>query len=91
MNRCSVVLCTLVMGIGLPGCADPKEKFGTVYYLDGAGNWGFGVADVPAGLQAAGYKRKFEVFVWTSSFMPAMRTASQARSRPDPLDPAMFS
>lgn len=56
----------------LAGCTNPKEEFGKVYYLDGAGNWGFGVADVPAGLEAAGYKGDVEVFIWTSSFQPAI-------------------
>lgn len=57
---------------GLAGCSNPREEFGKTYYLDGAGNWGFGVADVPAGLRAAGYQGDVEVFVWTSSFSPAV-------------------
>jgi pimeloyl-ACP methyl ester carboxylesterase len=54
------------------GCNNPKEEFGKTYYLDGAGNWGFGVTDVPAGLQAAGYPGDIEVYVWTTSFSPAI-------------------
>lgn len=67
--RCigSIVLLALVAG-----CNNPKEKFGKIYYLDGAGNWGFGVTDVPAGLQAAGYPGDVEVYVWTTSFSPAI-------------------
>src|SRR3990170_7130511 len=57
---------------GLAGCSNPREEFGKTYYLDGAGNGGCGVADVPAGLRAAGYQGDVEVFVWTSSFSPAV-------------------
>lgn len=56
----------------MSGCVNPKEEFGKTYYLDGAGNWGFGVTDVPAGMQAAGYPGDVEVYVWTSSFSPAI-------------------
>jgi len=56
----------------LSGCHDPREEFGKTYYLDGAGNWGYGVATVPEGLQAAGYPGHVEVFIWTSSFNPAV-------------------
>lgn len=54
------------------GCHDPAEEFGKTYYLDGAGNWGFGVSEVPAGLRAAGYQGSVEVYIWTSSFNPAI-------------------
>ncbi len=56
------------------GCemGNPREEFGKTYYLDGAGNWGYGVADVPAGLRSAGYKGDVEVYIWTTSFNPAI-------------------
>ncbi len=46
------------------------EKFGKTFYLDGAGNWGFGSADVPQGLQQAGYCGDVELYVWTMSLNP---------------------
>ena len=54
------ILAVAVAGLtALAGCAvhrtDPRaEPFGKTIYLDGAGNWGFGVAAVPAGLKDAG-------------------------------------
>jgi hypothetical protein len=57
----------------LVGCAgNPREEFGKTYYLDGAGNWGWGVAEVPKGLRDAGYQGDVEVFIWTSSLNPAI-------------------
>jgi len=50
----------------------PGDEHGKTYYLDGAGNWGFGLADVPAGLKNAGYQGNVEAYVWTSSFNPAV-------------------
>jgi hypothetical protein len=54
------------------GITQIEEKNGITYYLDGAGNWGFGVADVPAGLKKAGYKGRVENYMWTTSFNPAI-------------------
>jgi len=56
----------------LVGCTDPREEFGKTYYLDGAGNWGFGVTEIARALEAAGYKGSFEAYMWTSSFNPAL-------------------
>lgn len=53
------------------GSANPKaEPFGKIYYLDGAGNLGFGTAEVPRGLKKAGYKGDVEVYIWTVSLNP---------------------
>ena len=78
-NRHSRTLRSLVLAAFLVpvlaaavGCNDPADKLGKIYYLDGAGNWGFGVAEVPQGLRNAGYKGSVEVFIWTSSFNPAI-------------------
>lgn len=60
-----------IAAAGVAGCEDPREQFGKIYYLDGAGNWGFGVADVPQGLREAGWEGSIEVFLWTSTFNPA--------------------
>lgn len=62
----------------LAGCAanpahGPKEAdFGKTYYIDGAGNWGFGIATVGKGLKAAGYPGSYEAYIWTTSFNPAI-------------------
>jgi hypothetical protein len=56
----------------LAGCADPKEKFGRTWYIDGAGNWGFGVVDVPVGLEQAGYKGLVSNHHWSLTLNPAL-------------------
>jgi len=53
------------------GCQQRQaERFGKTFYLDGAGNWGFGATDVPEGLKEAGYRGDIELFIWTTSFNP---------------------
>jgi len=42
------------------------ERYGKVYYLDGAGNLGFGQETVPKALKAAGFRGDIENFSWTS-------------------------
>jgi hypothetical protein len=42
------------------------ELLGKTYYLDGAGNYGFGQLSVPKGLRLAGYKGDVEIYRWTS-------------------------
>ena len=54
------------------GCVDPKERFGRTWYLDGAGNWGFGVFDVPAGLEKAGYRGQVSNHHWSLTMNPAL-------------------
>jgi len=46
------------------------ERYGKVYYLDGAGNLGFGQESVPKGLRAAGYRGDIEIISWTSHTGP---------------------
>ncbi|MFH0981336.1 MAG: hypothetical protein V2A79_07350 [Planctomycetota bacterium] len=53
--------------VGQQGAA---EKFGKIYYLDGAGNWGYGTSEVPLGLKQAGYRGDVEIFIWTMTFVP---------------------
>ena len=43
-----------------------SDDQGAVYYLDGAGNMGFGKETVPLGLADAGYQGAFHHFIWTS-------------------------
>ncbi len=56
----------------LAGCGNPNEEFGRTWYIDGAGNWGFGVADVPIGLREAGYKGHVSNYRWSLTFNPAL-------------------
>ncbi len=72
----AVLLLGAVSTLGLfSGCAatttgGAAEKFGKTFYLDGAGNWGFGASEVPAGMAQAGYRGDVEIFVWTMTFIP---------------------
>ncbi len=67
------------LGVWSAGCGGgggffdaPGDEHGKTYYLDGAGNWGFGLRDVPTGLRNAGYQGNVEAYIWTSSFNPAV-------------------
>ena len=60
----------LLLTLSLTGCASPEEKFGRTWYIDGAGNWGWGTKGVQSGLRAAGYNGDIEAFPWTTSFNP---------------------
>lgn len=73
MTRYGLLAVTLVLlGSLCVGCEKTggAERFGKTFYLDGAGNWGFGAGPVPEGLRKAGYKGDVEIFVWTTSFNP---------------------
>lgn len=61
-----------LLGMLAAGCADPAEKFGRTWYIDGAGNWGFGVADVPLGLKDAGYQGHVSNYRWSLTLNPAL-------------------
>ena len=64
----TLLSCVMLMA----GCQKrgAAEKFGKTFYLDGAGNWGFGASEVPRGLQRAGYTGDVELYIWTTSFNP---------------------
>ncbi|MBX3395511.1 MAG: hypothetical protein KF841_09095 [Phycisphaerae bacterium] len=62
----------LVFAAGVAGCTDPKEQFGRTWYIDGAGNWGFGLVDVPTGLQEKGYQGAVTNHRWSLTFNPAL-------------------
>ncbi len=66
----SVIVLTL--GLFLAGCGDPREEFGRTWYIDGAGNWGFGVLDVPAGLRDANYPGAVTHYHWSLTMNPAL-------------------
>lgn len=48
------------------------DEVGRTYYIDGAGNWGFGVSEVKAGLQASGYRGHVVNYRWSPTFNPAL-------------------
>lgn len=54
------------------GCNDPKEKYGKTWYIDGAGNWGFGVVESATGLEKAGYQGKVDSYHWSLTMNPAL-------------------
>ncbi len=54
------------------GCSDPKEEFGRTWYIDGAGNWGFGAIGVPAGLEDRGYQGAVSNHRWSLTLNPAL-------------------
>lgn len=63
----------------LPGCLPygsqrfgRSEEHGRTYYIDGAGNWGFGVTDVRDGLRSAGYQGQIVNFYWSPTFNPLL-------------------
>ncbi|MCP4592567.1 MAG: hypothetical protein GY842_17685 [bacterium] len=73
MNKAKLLVPT-ILAIGLhAGCASTgssAERFGKTFYLDGAGNWGFGSSEVPLGLRQGGYRGDVEIFVWTMTLNP---------------------
>jgi len=55
------------------GCgSDSRDRIGHIWYVDGVGNWGFGVDTVPNGLYAAGYKGHVDIFRWSVTLNPLL-------------------
>ncbi len=83
MRHRGICLAAGVLIAGLCGCAPrgAAERFGKTFYLDGAGNWGFGSSEVPEGLRQAGYHGDVEVFMWTISFNPLVDQLVTANAR----------
>jgi pimeloyl-ACP methyl ester carboxylesterase len=70
--RQSWALSLFILSAAICGCADPKEQYGHTWYIDGAGNWGFGVLDVPVGLEKAGYRGCVTNHHWSLTMNPAL-------------------
>jgi hypothetical protein len=72
MKRSLLIACPalLALGAGCQGGRSDLEQRGKVYYLDGAGNLGFGSAEVPRGLREGGFQGDVEPVIWTTSFNP---------------------
>ncbi len=80
-RRCSAgvsLLCPALAGLALllTGCEAGQgrgdDHFGRTYYIDGAGNWGYGVAEVYDGLRKCGYKGKIINYTWSPTLNPAL-------------------
>lgn len=54
---------------------------GKVFYLDGAGNFGFGKESVPIGLTEAGYRGNVEHFIWTTYMGPLVDQMNLSHNR----------
>ncbi len=88
-TRAIVLALGCVFAWALPGCGDQptfsrEDEFGRTYYIDGAGNWGYGVAEIHTGLRQAGYKGSIINWRWSPTFNPALdqtigRVAARAR------------
>jgi hypothetical protein len=71
---------SLLVAVQLAGCAllsgcesaAKEDAFGRTYYIDGAGNWGYGVAEVHEGLRKAGYNGRIINYRWSPTFNPAL-------------------
>jgi len=85
MLRATSLSLTIACLSALLGChtgANPAaERFGKTFYLDGAGNWGFGASEVPNGLRRAGYLGDVEVYMWTTSFSPLLDQLNRPAAR----------
>lgn len=66
------LLVCLLFTLILSGCGVPAERFGRTWYIDGAGNWGFGIVDVPIGLKEAGYQGHVSNYRWSLTLNPAL-------------------
>lgn len=68
----------LFLALGLTGCA-PPPRTPVVFFLDGAGNFGY-AGRVRWGLRQGGYSGRFEPFVWSSFLGPAVDHLVVARA-----------
>lgn len=78
------LIATVALLLPLTGCAAPRcgdADLGKTYYVDGAGNWGFGITTVGKGLTAAGYPGSVEAYLWTTSFNPAIDQVNRPAAR----------
>lgn len=84
MNRIGYLGLGFLLTLGMcTGCEThgAAERFGKTYYLDGAGNWGFGANEVPTGLRQAGYQGDVEIYLWTMSLNPLVDQLVTANAR----------
>lgn len=67
----ALALCTTGCGL-FNSKGTTAGRWGRTYYIDGAGNWGFGVSDIEKGLRAAGYRGDIINYRWSPTFNPAL-------------------
>lgn len=66
------LLCGCQLGSGSSSQRELFDRAGRTYYIDGAGNWGYGVNEVQEGLRRAGYRGNVINFRWSFTFNPAL-------------------
>ncbi len=71
-RRFAGVILSALAAFALSGCANPRDQFGKTWYIDGAGNWGFGVVESATGFERAGYPGVVENYRWSVTLMPAL-------------------
>lgn len=72
-RTCLGITLAMAMALAAFGCgSDPRDRFGRTYYIDGAGNWGFGVVEMNEGLKAAGYPGNVITWQWSRTLNPAL-------------------
>ncbi|MCK6485234.1 MAG: hypothetical protein L6R00_13995 [Phycisphaerae bacterium] len=67
-----LLVSAMLISLPLAGCADPREPYGKTWYIDGVGNWGFGVNEMQQGLRAAHYPGHVDNFRWSVTFNPVL-------------------
>lgn len=72
MTARRLLAAAIPIGLALAGCADPREPYGKTWYIDGVGNWGFGVNEMQQGLRAARYPGHVDNFRWSVTFNPVL-------------------
>ncbi len=81
MVRAVVIGIAALAVVGCQTAERPREQFGKVYYLDGAGNLGFGTQSIPSGLAKAGFKGDVETVRWSQSVIPIVDQIDENKAR----------
>lgn len=76
---CAVAGCGSALSSANPGqragagsSRQDPDSVGRTYYIDGAGNWGYGVLEIHEGLRRAGYRGNIINYRWSPTFNPAL-------------------
>ena len=62
------------------GCASSEfihhgDEYGRTYFIDGAGNWGYGAFDIREGLREVGYQGSIINYRWSPTLNPLLDQA----------------
>lgn len=71
-RRTATLILSAILLFTCQATAADGDRFGRTYYIDGAGNWGYGVAEITEGLHAVGYKGAVINFTWSPTLNPAL-------------------